>query len=521
MKEFILLQVSLFRSHHLFSETFKIVSWFLSLMISAYLLINLSIPLYESSSHKGYVFATNNDGGRAIEVSMATRWYNSNHFAPYGNLYYRFSQSLADLIPLDKNSFSRTESQERSHHFALKIVSLFSLFGLGLFLGRILFGFTFVMPLFGAFFTLASINIPLWNEWIYRPHPEHILNLFTALAVYMFARFLSEKTNVRIFILSAFAWGLAMAVKRSTSIFIPGILILLLIPFNKTSLRKTLHYIGYMLFAYLVVGFPQNFGFYKHIKFMLYENSLHSFADLDSVTMNLKLVWSQMIYIGPAVLLGTIFSNNHRKLFSAKFLAFIALSFIPILMRKLSFKSDHHTMPLAIACMMLLLITVLHFLKWRISSRWFLVGVLILGIKLLGISTNYFSWRKTETACFKEFDQITEIISSKISPTFQLVKEPYFPSNEYIGTNTSTYWGLDWGKIGVNAKLIGITRTSLNQHLKAPPKDFYGKRLLNWEEKKTFYKQFENSATVTSPSGTEFVKAFNNVTCDYELWMAK
>lgn len=521
MKGFILQQVSLFRSHHLFSDTFRIVSWFLSLMISAYLLINLSIPLYESSSHKGYVFATNNDGGRAIEVSMATRWYNSNHFAPYGNLYYRFSHSLAGLIPLDKNGFSRSESQERSHHFALKIVSLFSLFGLGLFVGRILFGFSFVIPLFGSFFTLVAIRMPLWNEWIYRPHPEHILNLFTAAAVYMFARFLSEKENVRIFILSAFAWGLAMAVKRSTSIFMPGILILLLFPLSKTSLRYTLKYIGYMLFAYLVVGFPQNFGFYKHIKFMLYENSLHSFADLESISMNLKLVMDQMIYIGPAVLLGAIFSNNHKKLFSLKLLAFIALSFIPILMRKLSFQSDHHTMPLAIASMMLLLITVLHFLKWRIKSRWLQVGVLILGIKFLGLSTNYFSWKKAETACYGEFDQITKIISSKISPTFRLVKEPYFPSDEHIGMNTSTYWGLDWSKIGTDAKFIGITRTSLNQHLQEPPKDYYGKRLLNWKEKQSFYRDFYEQTTVKSPNGVVFEKAFNNVTCDYELWMAK
>src|SRR5665647_502823 len=102
-------------------------SWIVSIFLGIYTIILLSLPLYETSAHKGIVFATDNDGGRAIETSIATRWYNSNHFGPYGNVYYRLSHSLADLISLPETGHSTLELKEKDHNFALKLVSLFSL----------------------------------------------------------------------------------------------------------------------------------------------------------------------------------------------------------------------------------------------------------------------------------------------------------------------------------------------------------------------------------------------------------
>lgn len=518
MKGFILRQVSLLRSLYIPSDAFRVISWLLSLIISAYLLIILSVPLFESSSHKGYIFPNNEDGGRAIELSMATRWYNSNHFAPYGNLYYRLSQTLADLAPL-KEDLTNFESLEKSHHFSLKLVSLFSLFGLGLFLGFVLFGSTYVAPLFASFFTLASLSLPMFGKMIFRPHPDHLLNLTIAIAVYMFAKLVSEKNNLRVFILSAFCWGLAMAVKRSTSIFIPGILLLMLFPLSKENFKKTFSYIGYMLLAYLVIGFPQNFGFYAHIKFMLYESSLHSFGDLDSVSHNLKLILNQISYLIPIVLVASIFSINRRKLFSLKIVLLIISAFIPILMRKLAFESDHHTMPLAIAFTVMVMIFILEYLPWRIRSGLAVAILLLIGIKFIGVSKKYTDFKYAQTNCFTDYDQMMSLIEPDISSQHLLVREASFPWNEKIGTFTRASWGLDWSMIDSNVMFFGVTNYSLHQYLNSEsPAEMYGKMIVNWENKKQFYTDIANKTVVTSPMGQTYKRVFSSPVCGQHLW---
>ena len=522
MKAFILRHFSLLQTNLVLSDTFKYTSWFFSLMISAFLLISLAVPLYQSSTHPGYVFATDNDGGRAIEVSLSTRWYNSNHFAPYGNLYYRFSQTVADLIPLhNEGNLTSKEARGKSHNFALKIISLFSLFGLGLFVGWALFGFSYVIPLFGSLFMLVTMQMPMWTEWIFRPHPEHLLNVYISMAVYTFARFLKDKENVRLFIFSALAWGLAVAVKRSTSIFIPGILLLLLFPFSKKSMLFTLKYIGYMLLAYLVVGFPQNFGFYKHIKFLLYESSLHSLGDFSSISQNLKVVGEQLLYLLPIIVIAAIFSPIKKKLFSKELVAMVLISFIPILMRKMSFPGDHHTMPLAIAVMMVVLIFMLQYLPWRINSHLAAAALLLISIKMIGIPTGYFALQKSQTACFNEFDEIMKIVTNKISDQNRFVKEPYFPSVEKIEKFTTAHWGIDWSKISPDVTFLGVTRNNIKNYLHDPPKDYYGKMVERWDEKKRFYNDINNKTIVKSPAGIEFQKVFSGTICNHELWMAQ
>lgn len=519
MKAFILQQFSLLRGHHILSDTLRVVSWLFSLMISAYLLINLAIPLYETATHKGYVFATDNDGGRAIETSMATRWYNSNHFAPYGNLYYRFSHTLAEIVPLENGNLTPLEAKSKNHHFALKVISLFSLFGLGLFIGWTLFGTTYVIPLFASFFMLVSLKMPMWSEWVFRPHPEHLLNYFTAIAVFIFARFLTRKDNVRLFILSAFAWGLAMAVKRSTSMFIPGILIVLLFPWSKKNLHFTMKYVGYMLFAYLLVGFPQNFGFYKHIKFLLYESSLHSMGDLESITKNLQIVAGQLYYLLPVVIASALFSSNRERIFSWKFLGMLALSFVPILMRKMSFVGDHHTIPLAIGTMLVILIFLLHYLPWRINSNVALAILLIIGIKFTGISPEYVKWKHKQTECLDSFDHITRVLATKVSTNNLFVKEAYFPSNEKIDKFTTSFWGLDWSKVTHNVTSFGTRVFTYSTFLEKTSKYEYGKTAENWDAKHQFYTDIKDKSSITSPSGITYNKVYTG-NCGHELWMA-
>ncbi len=520
MKRFFRNQYAVFHQLELTKVPMRYLCWFISLVLSLYVLIILSIPLYETSGHRGEVFAIDNDGGRAIEISMATRWYNSNHFAPYGNLYYRLSQTLADLIPLPQTEeLSPQENREKSHNFALKLISLVSVFSLGLFVGWIFWGGTFVLPLFASAFTLLATDIELWSVWIFRPHPDHLLMLMSAIATFFFAKLLAAPEDRKTFIVSAVMWGLAMAVKRSTATFIPAILLIMLFPINKDSIQKTLSYIGYMLGAYLIIGFPQNFGFYKHIKFLLFESGLHSRGDWISIRDNLRHIFEQLLILLPIIVLPSFFSSRLEKLFSRKLLLFLVLSFIPVLSRKMSFPGEQHTMPLAIATFVVLVLFMLHFNRFRYTrnSLGIVAVASILFLKFHGISPVYSENKLSQLTCRPEIHEMTQLLKNELSSGKRLLKEPYFPYRSTMEPFIEAHWGLEWEKVNQTVKYLGLNRKSFNTYATNHQENLYGKELEGLTGKKAFYQSLRDVNEVVSPQGIRFKKIISTA-CGFELW---
>lgn len=490
-------------------EIARFLLWFFSGLITLYTVILLSGPLYKTASTKGLTFALDNDGGRAIETSMATRWYNSNHFAPYGNTYYRFSQTLADLIPFEKLS-SELETRERSHSFTLKLVSLFSLFTLGILVCATQIGFTPATLVFGSLTVLISLRSLMWSEWVYRPHPEHLLVLATVAAFYLFARFLKDPADRKKFIYSALAWGLAMSVKRSTAAFVPGIILFVFL----YDRRKVLPYIGYMLLSYLVIGFPQNFGFVKHIKFLTFESSLHSFGGIDTISTGLKLIWNQLPFIIPALFLALI-SDRREKALTWKLPVFLVISLLPVLLRKLSFPGDHHTMAFAGCVAITGLIALNHMVPFSFNKQWVLVPLGLLAIKLHGIPDQYYNWQSNQLSCVPQMQEINSLAEKDLSSEFRMVREPFFPSSATIEKETSVHWGITLDDITDKTGFIGLNTSSYKEYHDKPASYFFGVRVLNWDKKVEFYRTLVGKTEFTH-KGMKFKRIYE--ACSFELW---
>src|SRR5690606_6002457 len=93
----------------------------LAMVILLTTLFNHVALLSETAASKGVVFSKDNDAGRGIENAIITRWWNSNHFAPYGNLYFRLAHTIAVFSPdPHEPELNATELTEIKHHFALK-----------------------------------------------------------------------------------------------------------------------------------------------------------------------------------------------------------------------------------------------------------------------------------------------------------------------------------------------------------------------------------------------------------------
>jgi hypothetical protein len=503
-----------------FKRILTFIAWIFSALVSLYCLILLALPLYETSAPKGIVFARDNDGGRAIETSMASRWYNSNHFAPYGNVYYRLGHTLADLIPLAGENLAAVENREKSHAFSLKMISLLSVFSLCLYLAFIFLGFVPETLLWANVLTLASLKVDMWATWVFRPHPEHLLSLALVLALHAFAKFLIKPDDKKNFIISALFWGLAMAVKRSTSAFIPGIILFLIFPFNKSNTKKAASYVGFMLLSYFLVGFPQNFGFVKHIKFLLYESSLHSFGGVETILKGLPIIWEQIWFLLPLFLFLSFFSEKAQKHFTFKFVAFVLISALPILLRKLAFEGDHHTMPIAISFLMafIFLFTSFNPINIQKGRRILLCLIPVILLKIFGIPNSYTKTRNIQMECREEIDEINSILKEKASANFSVLSEAFFPSSSSVRAFTKTEWGIRWSDITKDVGLIGINSSTINEYSNQPPKYFYGKMIENWDEKQSFYRTIKDKVDISGPFGN-YKKVYAK--CGFELWEKK
>lgn len=492
----------------------------ISSLLTLHIFALTSADLFQTSAPKGIVFATDNDGGRAIETSLQTKWYNSNHFAPYGNIYFRLGHTIADTIKLPAEELSELETREKAHHFALKIISLISLMALGAFLGWIIFKDYISTLFFTPVFTVLMMNNIVWVEFIIRPHPDHLLLLTVAIASYLTAKYLRDEEDKKYFILSAFAWGLAMAVKRSVSLYIPGIFFILLFPWGKHSLKKLLHYIGYMLIPYLIIGFPQNFGFYKHIKFLLYESHNHRMANWDSFSTNLSLMIEQLLPITGLILIASFFSSQRIKLLSWKFSIFILISLLPILGRRMLSPGHHHTLPIVTTIIILIILIVLQVNKIRLTKFNHLI-VCFLAITFLNFNTPfskaYNEIKNWQSKCVSDAKEIVQLMRGHVNATNKLVKEPYFPFSSDFGKSVLSYWGLKWSDIDANTGFFGIKKDISQLYRQAPPESIHISLRDGWDQKIEFYKSIWDKTEVISPTGDIFKKIHEDE-CGFQLW---
>ena len=176
--------------------------------------------LYTLRAPKSIVYSNSNDAGRAIQTATLTRWFNSNHFGPYGNLYFRFAHSIAKLSPESvDSSFTAEELTEMDHHFALLLTTLISLALFCFFLSYLVLEDLSLSLLSGNLLLYLALSNATWVYFLFTAHPDHLLVLTIALSSYFTLKYTLTRSQ-KDFVLSGICWGIATAVKRSTVLFI-------------------------------------------------------------------------------------------------------------------------------------------------------------------------------------------------------------------------------------------------------------------------------------------------------------
>lgn len=489
-------------------------------------LINISVLLHETRATKGMVYAKDNDAGRGIQTATLTRWWNSNHFAPYGNLYFRFAHTLAKLTPSTvEEKRHPQERDEMENHFALLVTSLLSLAALSYFLAYLL------TESFGKAFWVSVILMRLglldstWVEFLFRVHPEHTLMLFCAISTYFTMKYTNSNSR-RDFILAAFFWGITTAVKRSTVLFIPSFLYLFLSEgFNKKSVQKGFAFAGFMLLAYLVVGFPQNFGFYKHMKFMYIETHNSIPATLESVTDYLRLIFKQSIWIWVALLGVHLFFGKQEKMLNKRFSLFVGIALVIVLSRNVFTAHNHHIMPHVAVFFVFALYLIKYIPPLKFNGAPIVFPVLMM-VSFFLVKDSYRALndgKENQLTCRPEIISIIKLVESYQSQSKRLVRDPYFPFSATYPGMTKQIWGNSGADLDKeNATLWGTHRGFLtNLKTKAyRPFIYTDLQLSEWNDKLAFAELALTNKLLKTPSG-KFYELILEDSCQYMVWKRK
>lgn len=491
------------------------------------LVSNVAVMLHRTAAPHAIVYTQSNDAGRAIKTAMETRWYNSNHFAPYGNLYFRFAHTLAKLTPastfVSKTSerFTSKEKEEVIHHYALMLTSLLSLTAMGLFLAFIVSrNWSTSFYLAAAFVHLGTFD-PTWVNYLYTAHPDHLLMVMVTIASYFLLRFTSTSSRSD-FVIAALLWGVATAVKRSTILFIPGFLFIFLSSgLRKESVMTGIKFAGYMLLAYLVVGFPQNFGFYKHTKFLLHESHNSQWATLASIRDYLELLWSQTRFLLPLLIGAHFIFPEHDRSLNFRFIGFVAIGFFFLLAKQMMSVHDHHVMPYAGILFVTVIFTLKRLPSWQLPYQ---RTILFVTIAILMFATpqpspTLSTGQHAQLSCREEAFALLDLIKGEQGlHGLVLAKDPYFPFDSSKPELNTTFWGTMLKDVDNQAiGLYGAKRGFANQYLSPPAEFLLPDRKATWNTIGDFYRTALDRPEFTTPSGLVFKKIYED-TCGLILW---
>ncbi len=464
------------------------------------------------------VYALDNDAGRAISTAEKTRWWNSNHFAPYGPLYFRIAHTVASFVPYaGPGDYNDIVKSERVHQLALQLASLCALYGWAFLISAILVPLLWQRLLLSSLMVAALTN-SFWASLVLRPHPDMTLALTAGLATYATARWIYED-KVELGRWAALAWGVAVGTKAVVVLFTPAF-IFLFFPWNKIKLIEGLKFIGWMLLGYTLIGFPQSLSYGKVLSFLIGESAVSMRSDAETVQTWLRLLKEQIFVPFMLGLFVIITTSTKSFIFEKKkalrLFIFCLIPTIVLFTRKQAYNPDHFTMPFY-SCLLIGTLFILRKVTIQNRRPYFLAAFLL--VPTIPGTFQYHFDKNQE--CKPEAREFASKLEELQKENKLIVHDPYVPvSTLYPGTSQSI-WGMRWEDVNpIKADALGLNEKFYHRYLVAPPEHLWPKEIAEWPMRAEFYRYFYGNSLVKSPQGVIWEKTYENK-CGMELWMRK
>lgn len=518
-----------------------------------------------NSDNRAVISAHDDDAQMVIYKATITRWYKENGWFSYGPFYFRLAHTLNFFVPLTSYSQSAEpfERNEQSLHFQLMLISLTSLTLLCFLLA------TLVTPSWVSRIALSSLLLGAfltnreWTNFILRAHPDLLFSLLISLSVLISFKSIMAPKDKSLFAGAGILWGLAASTKLTIVLFVPMLLIFWLVadsllapagkrpPFQQ-SIKKTLHFLSWILLSYFLIGFPQNFSFWRSIQFLNYQSQFSSLATSESILDWFRYLWGQTALPLAILLLGhclwgvTKVDPRGKKTWTVVTLLSL-LPFVFLISRKVISQNDYYTLPFAAYFLVLValglkfnflwlqnkvqnFLTGSHFLKksWqnRLQSKAYLVPILALGLgsATYGLAPEVVNEMLAEQmTCRNEARAIYAKVKEFASEGKVVFVDPYVPyPRAEKDKNIFVSWRKDFRELEtIRPSVLIFNQNFYRRYLQGErPSQYTIIDAPNWPEVRKFYFNFDGKTETKDQRGRQWHQTYED-NCGRRIWQLK
>jgi hypothetical protein len=267
------------------------------------------------SDHRSIVKTVDNDSEAGIETAEHTNLINDNHRRSYGPVWYRVNYLMrlwADNPLLDNNRNDQ-QSKEKAIYFTLMLSSLISIYLLAAAIGFVFFEQRRYQLMSTLFLAPALLNEHFQSFLVIVAKPDHFLSLLVFISFVTTILLIQSNFEDKYLRWTAFFWGVTLSTKLTALPFIPVLLLIIYFSHRDNWFILSKKFSKYILWSYFLIGFPQNFDFWRNLAYIQDQNRQTSWADWHSFTEWIQIYSLQIVRpAGFLLLFLVIFPARHQ-----------------------------------------------------------------------------------------------------------------------------------------------------------------------------------------------------------------
>lgn len=492
--------------------------------------MNLHTYVVQGTDHLSVVASNDDDAGTVLAKTVKTRWWKDNGWVLYGPAFFRLNHTVhyfwqRTAVPHEEDSL---ETWQRTAHHAVLTLSLLSIVAAALIIACHLLTLWWQRFLCTFGLVAAFTSIPTFAEFVLRAHPDMMFVLVCVAATALTVRMLMHPAEKLWFWLSAVLWGISVSVKMTISLCVPGFVLLFVPPFTKANFKRGFRYLGIMLLAYFLVGFPQTIVLDRPFKSIAKMNSISVPPTLASVTHWLELyfhhLWPVLFVVALAAL------DFDRRRWEAKravlwrVWAFALTPFVLLLGKNLLVIADHYT----VGFVGIMALTVAMFFPFprlfKKDEYSFLRGALFFSVILALFGSTPEAMQVAldkRLVCREPTREFHARVGELYKQGLNIWVDPYTPFVTYAPKDrVEVSWEKTWsGYARGNWQVMAFNRNFVSNFV-APggPSDYTKADIPAWPAVREFYMPFAQGEEAKTPEGHVFKKVYQN-SCGHEIWL--
>ena len=519
----------------------------LAVLLFAYQMLACTLVVGKVSDHYGVMFGmpksyNSMDVAEALRTVRRSNWVQHNGYGQYGPLYFRTAWTYEKMDPLLSrgSDWKWDQARGRHYHASLLMVNLLSLAGLAFAISCLLTR-NWTERLIGTSVLLTFFQFSeIWCWGILIAKPENFICLLSAVGtLWAWRMFVDDGVRWRPLVMTALFFGLAMATKLSTLVYLAVLPLCFLPRIHRDALSKTgsarvldfwplhrrilpgLAFLALIFVVYVGVGWPQNADFAwlaPYLRFMDHQNHAPS-GTIPDMEWGRRLFQQGLPPLLGILLLSCVWrtpSKEPRSWWSfARALGFAAIPIVYMFGKRVASPSEHYLMQY-MASAFVMAAAALSFLwpregKWAtpaVFRPWVNLGLLIVALAIPRVLPHQWGPFSYEMIEAKQKAQLRfDFVSDLQRQVPKIYVDPYVSHDPNLGSVFWTYRA----NLGLfredGPEIMVLSPVHYDRFLENPPNFYTQNFFRSWKVVREFYQIFVGKDQVTSPDGREWIRS--------------